>query len=160
MSLGLDETKGRDVEREREADASHRALRIIWLAILSGVIALFVVTRVVQPSSIEGGNIMFWMLWALGLTVFGASFVLKHKLQKQAVEKQQPGMVRSAYIIAFALCEATGLFGLLAHLLTGVKYYYLFFVLGGFGILLHKPQRDDLLAAMNGGGIREAGKND
>ncbi|MDT4897328.1 MAG: hypothetical protein QOH25_2405 [Acidobacteriota bacterium] len=160
MSLGLDEAKGKDVEREREVDASYRTLRIIWLAIMAGVISLFIVTRLVQPSVIEGGHIAFWMLAAVGLAIFGASFILKYKLQKLAVEKQQPGGVRSAHIIAFALCEATGIFGLIVHLMTGIQHYYLFFVLSGFGILLHKPQRDDLLAAYAGDAIWEARKND
>ena len=160
MSLGLDEEKSKDVEREREVAASYHALRIIWLAILAGVISFFVVTRVVQPSIIEGGHIVFWMLMAVGLATFGASFILKYKLQKLAVEKQQPGGVRSAYIIALALCEATGIFGLVAYLMTGMEHYYLFFVLSGFGILLHKPQRDDLLAAYAGDAIWEARKND
>lgn len=109
MSLGLDESKAKEVGREAEVDANYRSLRIIWLAILAGVISLFIVTRLVQPSMIEGGHIVFWMLMAVGLATFGASFILKYKLQKLAVEKQQPGGVRSAYIIAFALCEATGI---------------------------------------------------
>ena len=160
MSLGLDEAKGKDVDREREVDASYRALRIIWLVILAAVIALFVVTRLVQPSVIENGHIVFWMLAAVGLATFGASFILKYKLQQHAVEKQQPGGVRSSYIIALALCEATGIFGLIAYLMTGIQHYYFFFVLSGFGILLHKPQRDDLLAAYAGDAIWEARKND
>jgi F0F1-type ATP synthase membrane subunit c/vacuolar-type H+-ATPase subunit K len=160
MSLGLDESKAKDAGREAEVAANYSTLRIIWLAILAGVISLFIVSRVVQPSMIEGGHIVFWMLMAVGISTFGASFILKYKLQKLAVEKQQPGGVRSAYIIAFALCEATGIFGLIAHLMTGIEHYYFFFVLSGFGILLHKPQRDDLLAAYAGDAIWEARRND
>src|SRR5215213_12000221 len=153
MSLGLDEIKGKEVKRDREVDASYGVLRIIWMAILAGVVLLFVVTRVIEPSAVAGGSTLFWALAALGLTTFGASFLLKAKLRKQGVEKRKVELVRSAYILAFALCEATGLLGLAAHLVTGVQQYYFLFVLSGFGILLHKPQRDDLLAAINGGAI-------
>jgi F0F1-type ATP synthase membrane subunit c/vacuolar-type H+-ATPase subunit K len=141
MSLGLNGTNQNRVE------GGLRTLRIIWLAILVSVTALFVVTRLMQPPAAEGNKMLFWILWGLGFATFGASFVLKSKLLKQAIAKQKPEILRSAYIIAFALCEATGIFGLIAYFVTGIQYYYLFFVLSGFGILLHKPQRDDLLAA-------------
>lgn len=140
MSLGLNGTN------QNEVDAAFRSLKIIWLAILATVIALFVLTRVVQPGT-SNAQTIFWMLMALGLFNAGMSFVMKQKLLKQAVSKNSIGTVRIAYIAAFALCETTALFGLVAFFVTGSQYYYFFFVLSGFGQLLHKPQRDDLLAA-------------
>ena len=140
MSLGLSGTK------QNEVDAAYRSLRVIWLAILAGVITLFVITRLVEPVA-SNAKIIFWMLMALGLMSFGASFVMKQKTLKQAAGKNSLGMVRVAYILALAFCEATALFGMVAYFVTGVEYYYAFFVLSGFGIILHKPQRDDLLAA-------------
>jgi F0F1-type ATP synthase membrane subunit c/vacuolar-type H+-ATPase subunit K len=160
MSLGIDESKAKDVARERDVDANYRTLRIIWLAILASVIAIFVVTRVVESQANDNLKVLFWILMLMGLVNFGASFFLKHKLLKQATEKRKPELARSAYIIAFALCEAIGLFGFIAHLVTGIEYYYFFFVLSAFGILMHKPQRDDLLTAIAGGGIWETRKND
>ena len=159
MSLGLDESKGREVESEREVDASYRTLRIIWLAILASVIALFVVSRVIEPTP-GAPRVLFWILLAVGIGNFGASFFLKQKILKQAAEKRKPELVKGAYVVALALCESIGLFGLLAHLITGVEQYYFFFVLSSFGILMHKPQRDDLLAASASGGFWEARKND
>jgi F0F1-type ATP synthase membrane subunit c/vacuolar-type H+-ATPase subunit K len=142
MSLGLNGSN------QNRVDGGLRTLRIIWLIILVSVTTLFLVTRLVQPTAVaEGSKMLFWILWGLGFVTFGASFVLRFKLLKQAISKQKPELVRSAYIVAFALCEATGIFGLIAYFSTGIQYYYLFFVLSGFGILLHKPQRDDLLAA-------------
>ena len=143
MSLGLNGTN------QNEVDAAFRSLKVIWLAILVGVVTLFVITRLVQPAA-SSVQIVFWVLLALGLMSFGASFVMKQRMLKQATGKNVLGLVRVAYIIAFALCEATALFGMVAYFVTGVEYYYFFFVLSGFGILLHKPQRDDLLAASGG----------
>jgi hypothetical protein len=143
MNLGLNGTN------QNEVDAAYRSLKVIWLAILVGVITLFVITRLVQPAT-SNVQIVFWVLLALGLMSFGASFVMKQRMLKQAAGKNVLGFVRVAYIIAFALCEATALFGMVAYFVTGVEYYYFFFVLSGFGILLHKPQRDDLLAASGG----------
>lgn len=141
MTLGLNGTN------QNEVDAALRSLKIIWLAILAAVVLLFVVTRVVSPVATNNNPVIFWMLMALGLMTFGMSFFMKQKTLKEAVVKKSLGGVRIAYIIALALCEATALFGVVAFFVTGVEYYYFFFVLGGFGILLHKPQRDDLLAA-------------
>lgn len=160
MSLGLDEEKEKEVASERAVDASYRALRIIWLVILASLVAIFVVTRIVKPEQPDALRELFWILLAVGVGNFGASFFLKHKMLKQAVEKRKPELVMSAYIVGLALCESIGLFGLLAHLITGVEYYYFFFVLSGFGILLHKPQRADILAAHSGGGIWAARRND
>lgn len=159
MSLGLDESKAESVASERAVDADYRVLRIIWLAILASLVAIFVVTRIVKPEPVIPKE-LFWVLFAMGLGDFGASFFLKHKLLRQAAEKRKPEMVKSAYIVGLALSESVGILGLVAHLLTGVEYYYFFFVLSGFGILLHKPQRDDILAAYQGGGIWEARRND
>jgi F0F1-type ATP synthase membrane subunit c/vacuolar-type H+-ATPase subunit K len=159
MSLGIDESKAKDVEQDRKVDASYRSLRIIWLGILLLVIAVFVVTRFLQPTP-EANNFMFWIMLVAGLGQLGASFLVKQKMLKQAITQRKPELARGAYITTFVLCESIGILGLIVYLSTGVEYYYFFFVLSGFGILLHKPQRDDLLAAVAGRGIWEARKND
>src|SRR5437763_10401051 len=112
MSLGLNGTN------QNKVDAGYRLLRIVWLAILVSVIGLFFVTRIVEitPNNIQ---ILFWILMAVGVATFGASFVLKYKLLKQAAEKRNPGLVQIAYIMAFALCEATAIFGTIAYFATG-----------------------------------------
>jgi F0F1-type ATP synthase membrane subunit c/vacuolar-type H+-ATPase subunit K len=159
MSLGIDESKAKDVETDRAVDASYRILRIIWLVILFSVIAIFVVSRLVQPTP-DGAKVLFWILLAIGLCNLGASFILKQRMLKQAIEQRKIELVQSAYIVAFGLCESIAIFGLIVHLTTGIEYYYFFFVLSGFGILLHKPQRDDLLAASVVGNVWEARKSD
>jgi hypothetical protein len=159
MSLGLDEEKGKEIAKEREIDAGHRTLRLIWFAMLGSLVAVFVVTRLIR-SEPDAPPVLFWILMAMGAGNLGASFLLKHRLLRQAAEERKPELVKSAYIVALALCESIGLFGLLAHLLTGVEHYYFFFVLAGFGILIHKPQREDLLAAHAGGDFWQARKND
>ncbi|MDQ3819647.1 MAG: hypothetical protein M3362_18495 [Acidobacteriota bacterium] len=143
MSLGLNGTN------QNEVDAAYRSLRIIWLAMLVSVVTLFVVTMLLQHPG-RKAPVVFWILLAIGLATLGTSFIMKQRLLKQAAEKQSLGMVRVAYVVAYAFCDATGLFGLTAYFATGMEYYYFFFVLSGFGTLLHKPQRDDLLAASGG----------
>ena len=158
MSLGLDEEKAKERDAERQVDADYGKVRIIWLAILASLVVLFAVTRLVEPGG-AGPPQLFWILLAAGVVNLGASFVLKHRMLKTAAEQRKPQLVGAAYIAALALCESAGLFGLVAHLVTGSRYYYFLFVLAGFGILLHKPQREDVLAAAAGpGGVWEAKK--
>lgn len=158
MSLGLDEEKAKEMDAERLVDANYGKLRIIWLAILASLVALFVVTRLVTPEPGESRE-LFWILLALGIANLGASFVMKQRMMKAAVEQRKPELVLPAYIVALALCESAGLFGLIAHFITGSKYYYFLFVIAGFGMMLHKPQREDVLAAASGpGGVWEAKK--
>ena len=157
MSLGLDEEKAKEMDAEREVDAHYGKLRIIWLGILATLVVMFVVTRLVKPGN-DGPAQLFWILLALGVVTLCASFVLKHRMLKAAVEQRKPDLVRGAYITALALAEATGQFGLVAYFATGNKYYYFFFVLAGFGVMLHKPQREDVLTAVSGAGRLWAAK--
>lgn len=152
MGLGLDEAKEKELKVEREVDSSYSTLRIIWLGMLSVLVIIFIVTRLVRPEA-ASLKMLFWILLALGLADLGASFVLKQALLKKAFSQQKVEVARSAYIVAFALCEAIGLFGFVAHFVTGVEQYYFFFVLSGFGLLLHKPERNDLLAVYAGNRI-------
>ncbi|HEY0380151.1 MAG TPA: hypothetical protein VGC87_24770 [Pyrinomonadaceae bacterium] len=151
MSLGLDEEKAKAMDAERTADSNYGKLRIVWLAILATLVVLFVITRLVQPRPDESG-MLFWILLALGVVNLGASFAVKQKILRTAGEQRKPELVPAAYIVALALCESAGIFGLVAHFTTGVKYYYFLFVIAGFGMMLHKPQRDDVLAALHGTG--------
>ncbi|HYG79218.1 MAG TPA: hypothetical protein VD861_02455 [Pyrinomonadaceae bacterium] len=160
MSLGLDEEKAKERDDERAVDANYGKLRIIWLAILASLVSLFVVTRLVEPSPSESGP-LFWILLVVGVVNLGASFFLKQRMLRTAVEQRKPELVAAAYIVALALCESAGLFGLVAHFVTGAKYYYFLFVVAGFGMMMHKPQRDDVLAAAHGpGGLWQAKKQD
>lgn len=159
MSLGLDESKAKDVARERKVDVNYSALRAIWLALLASLVAVFVVSRLVQTEQ-KDDKMLFWILLAVGIGSFGASFLLKQRMLKQAIEQRKPEMVKNAYVVALALCDSIGMLGLVVHFAMGFEYYYFFFVLGGFGILMHKPQRDDLLAAVAGVGSWETRKND
>src|SRR5689334_12874378 len=95
-------------------------------------------------------QMIFWRFMGLGFFTLGASAVMKQKALKQAAGRKSLAIVRIAYIIAFAFCEATALFGVVAFFVTGIESYYFFFVLSGFGVILHKPQRDDLLLAASG----------
>ena len=129
-------------------DGRYRILLILWFAILMAVgILFFIVMLIPRPPADQSGDLFFWLLAALAVSLLIASFVVKSKMLAQSVRDQRQEMVQSALIIALALCEVVGLFGMLAYFITTSPYYYIFFILGAIGILLHMPRRDQLLAA-------------
>jgi F0F1-type ATP synthase membrane subunit c/vacuolar-type H+-ATPase subunit K len=106
------------------------------------------VTKVVKtPNTTNDLHVLVWMLLALGLTTLALSFVLKRRFLANAINMQRPEMVQTALIVAWALCEVTALFGLVVFFVTGSSAYYIFFIFGALGVLLHFPRRNDLLAA-------------
>jgi hypothetical protein len=92
-------------------------------------------------------NTIAGILAVLALIVFTLSFVLKARFLRLAVRDKKVGIAQSGYILAYALCEAVSLFGLLTVFLLDFQYFFLWFVLGILGLLLHFPRRDPFHAA-------------
>jgi hypothetical protein len=129
-------------------DARHRTMLIVWFAILVSVGMFFVLTLVIQRPAVDPrDNTLVWVFAATSIFPFLLSFVIKRKLLAQSVREQKPALVQSAMIIAVALCESVGLFGLMVFFTTATRYYYVFFIISVIGILLHMPRRDQVLAA-------------
>ncbi|MGH9943345.1 MAG: hypothetical protein ACRD9R_13430 [Pyrinomonadaceae bacterium] len=124
-----------------------RGLVLIWLAIISSVVMFFVVSRLLGPAAEEGVSAtppLFWVFAALGLATFGLSFLLKSRLLAQARQQRRPEVVSTAYILAFALSEASALFGLVSHFVTRSPFSVYLFALAALGLLLHKPKQAHL----------------
>ena len=128
-------------------DARYRVMLIVWFAILMSLSMMFVLTLIIERPGTGGDVPLVWILTALALLLFVISFLLKRRLLAQSVREQRPEMVQTAMILAVALCEAVAMFGLLVYFVGATPYYYLFFILGAVGILLHMPRREQLLAA-------------
>ena len=134
---------------QQNIDAKYRSVVIVWFAILFSTGLFFLVSRIVATSStpgelpelVETNRILLWVCVAVGVLTFLVSFILKGKLLKQSVEKHSIQLVVSGHIVAFALCEATCLFGLLAYVVTHTPYAYLLFALAIVGLLLHFPRK-------------------
>jgi lipopolysaccharide export LptBFGC system permease protein LptF len=131
--------------------ARHRGLLIIWVAQFIALGIFFALTRLVAvPYSPENDKLRSMIFGALGGATLTLSFIIKYKLLRQAVEQQRPDYVTTAYVLAFALCEAAAIFGLVNYFLSGVPMYLLF-ILAAVGLLLHFPRRDHLAAVATGG---------
>lgn len=132
---------------ERRIGARYQILLILWVAQLMALVAFFLLAVFIFQEKKAGDPLLVWILTGAGVLVVAISFAVKQKLFAQAVEKQSLAMVQQGQIVAIALCEAAGLFGLAARAITGSPYSYLLFGIAALGILLHFPRRESLMAA-------------
>lgn len=127
--------------------ARYRVLLIIWFAILTSVGILFVLTLFIPREVANESKILQIILGAVGGFLAAFSIVAKQKMLKQAVEKQQPRLVNTGYILAFVLTETVSIFALLMYMLTPGRDYYVLFILSALFMFVHFPRRQHLTAA-------------
>ena len=129
-----------------DLDARYRTLLILWFAICMSVL-LFLVLIYMSPVVANENRNLTLALNSVGLVPVALSFLLKQRMLTKSVELQRLDLVQSGYVLAFALCESSALFGLMNHFLTGTKYYYFAFIIAGLGLMLHFPQKQNLVNA-------------
>lgn len=132
---------------ERAIRARYQVLLILWGAQMLALAAFFLLALFIFERKEAGDATLFWILSGLSVMLVAASFTVKQKLFARAVENQSVAQVQQGQIVAIALCEAAGLFGLLARAITGTPYFYLPFIIAALGMLLHFPNREALMAA-------------
>ena len=129
-----------------DLDARYRTLLILWFAIFMSVLLFLVLIYMSPVVAAENRNLTL-ALNSVGLVPVALSFLLKQRMLTKSVEMQRLDLVQSGYVLAFALCESSALFGLMNHFLTGTKYYYFAFIIAGLGLILHFPQKQNLVNA-------------
>jgi hypothetical protein len=125
-------------------DARYRTLLILWFAICMSVLILLVVINF-TPVPAAANRQLTLVLNSGGIVPVALSFLLKQRVLAKSVETQRLDLVQSAYVLSFALCESSALLGLMDHFTTGSRYSYFAFVIAGLGLLLHFPQRKNLV---------------
>jgi hypothetical protein len=115
----------------------HRVVLILWVAMFATLPMYFLVTRLVQPQSIEQNMTMVETLLGAALVCVVTSVVMRSRMAGESRTAQQ---VYAGYIVAFALSEAAGLFGVVTHFTTGWPMAWIFFVFGAAGFVLNFPQ--------------------
>ena len=127
----------------------HRVLFIIWAAFLVTIANLFLITLLVPHSGrpTSEAQTLILVLAVLALALVALSFLFKRKILTRAATEQRPQMVMTAYILALAMCDAACIMGLLVFFTTDFRYYFLWFISGALAMILHRPRRDDFLAA-------------
>ena len=132
---------------EAEVEQRHRNILVIWAGILMTLPVYFLVISMspMQPDP-EKSTLML-MLTGLSIVPVAISFLVKSKTLAKSAELQRLGLVQQAYVVAFALCDAAVLLGVLIHFLTGSPYYVAAIAIGALGILFHFPRKQHLLDA-------------
>jgi hypothetical protein len=125
-----------------------RTMRTLWIGVFlsSGVYYLFTLF-VERPENVEPNSTLFLVLVAIALSTTFISFPIRSKLLNRAVEQQQVQLVQQGYIVAWALSEVAALLGVLDFFMTGDRYYYILFIIGACGQLLHFPRREHVVNA-------------
>jgi len=129
-----------------DLDARYRTLLILWFAICMSVL-MFMVVIYLSPVVVAENRKLTLALNSLGLLPVALSFLVKQKALAKSVATQRLDLVQSAYVLSFALCESSALLGLVDHFTTGSRYSYFAFVIAGIGLLLHFPQKQNLVNA-------------
>lgn len=91
--------------------------------------------------SLSTVNPILIVLALIGLATFALSFILKTRLLKLAIDNKQIGLVQTAQILAYALCEATTLFGLIVAFAFNSPLSFVWFAVGILGLILHFPRQ-------------------
>ena len=132
---------------EPGVELRHRNILIMWAAILMLVpMYLVLIWMNSVPPDPEKSTLSF-MLIGLSLVPVAVSFLAKQKLLAKAAELQRLELVQQAYVVAFALCEAALLLGLVTYFVTGSPYYVAAIAIGALGLLTHFPRKQHLLDA-------------
>ncbi len=119
----------RDMENstQEQLAADKRTLRIIWLAIVSGVVMLSAIMTFLLQSGAGGtvsqGNVFFTLNAALNIASILLGFTIQRKLDAALTftksYAEAAGLIRSRCIISLAVVEASALFAAVATFLTG-----------------------------------------
>jgi hypothetical protein len=115
---------------------------------LGSIAGLFAITMFAapEPRGIPSGVVLI-VLAAVGALILVLSFAVKRKILERSVEKQDVMLVQQALVVAWAMCEASALLGVVERFVIGSGDHYLLFLIAAVGIALHVPRRNQLLSA-------------
>lgn len=139
-----------------DLNKAYQTLLIIWGALLVSQFVFLAVIFFVRPEvfnfeftqPIGGKQPVFVMaLASVSLVNFFLSFGGRKNYLREAVAKQNVGLVQTGMIVGCALGESITIFGVMLVFMQGYQYFFLFFALGILTILLSFPRRDDVMAA-------------
>ncbi|MEZ5429475.1 MAG: hypothetical protein R2747_24740 [Pyrinomonadaceae bacterium] len=137
-------------------EEAYRTLMIIWFGLFMSQLMFFVLVFFAKPELFSldlsrpalGGNppiILIFFLLALSNLVL--SLFLGKMFIDRAIEEQKVPLVQTAMIIGCALCESISLLGIFLAFILSYQYFFIWILLGIFGMTLHFPKRAHIQAA-------------
>jgi len=140
--------KNPESPNQTDIELKIRTIHTLWIALLLSIGMYYVFTLFVgRPENVEPNDTLFLVLVFIALSTTLISFPIKNRLLSRAVEQQQVQLVQQGYIVAWALSEVAALLGVLDFFMTGDRYYYILFIIGACGQLLHFPRREHVVNA-------------
>ncbi len=132
---------------ETNVDLQYRTQLTLWAALLMSVVIYFFITFFIgRPAAAENGTLTIALV-ALSLLLVVASFAVKSRFLSRSIDLQDMRLVRIGSVIAWAMCEAAALLGLLDFMATQDRYYIVLIAFGFLGILAHIPRHSQLVQA-------------
>lgn len=134
------------------AESIYRSMVLIWASLLFSQVLLLAVAFIAKPElarfdfskPLLGENQTLTLVFFLiALANVAVSFVIKKFLINRAINEQNPELVQTAIIVACALAETASLLGLVLTFISGYQYFFVFFILGIAGMILHFPLRQN-----------------
>lgn len=105
--------------------------RMLWMTMMSSLLALSVVLLMVPPGT-TANDLLVVVLPLVAVVDVALSFVVGRVVPDK----------RAAMLVALAMCESSALLGIVLHLTTGWPYAWTLFALAAAGMLLHFPRED------------------
>jgi magnesium-transporting ATPase (P-type) len=142
--------------RNSSVEQQYRILTVVWFVLLFSQIMFLAVIYFSKPEIFSfdfskspfGENPIFVVVFAfLAITNLVISLAIKKRCVEQAIAEQKVQYVQTGLIVGCALCEAISLLGMVLAFTFSYQYFFLWFLLGVTGIILHFPKRDDVIAA-------------
>lgn len=139
--------------QREDPSAVYNSLAIVWAALAMSVVLYFVITKAVLQPPPEQNESLAWIFAVMGIAALAASFVLKSLFLARAAAQRSAALLRTAFLLAFALAEVPALMGMAAYLVTGWEYSWVMFVIAALGFGLHFPRRNTVDDILGGGGV-------
>jgi F0F1-type ATP synthase membrane subunit c/vacuolar-type H+-ATPase subunit K len=134
-----------------DPNTARQTMTILWFALFVSQLLFLVLLYFVKPELfsldlsqplVDDRNIIQVSTAAIAaVTSFVLSFTRSKFYLAKAAAEQNIVLVQTAMIIGCALCEAVSLLGLLLAFAFDYQYFFLWFLLGVGGTMLHFPRR-------------------
>jgi hypothetical protein len=111
-----------------------RFLTILWSAMTMAIVPYFVIAKIVVPPDPRPSSTLVTAMMAGAIALVAVSFAAKAKAPNP----------RTGAILAYALCDAAALLGVVTHFVTGSPDFYLMMLVGLAGMVLHFPRSTQL----------------
>ena len=108
-----------------------------------GVVMYYPVSLALQPTKADSNWPFAYLLLGVAVLLAGVSYPLRIRFSASADGRKIAAQVRTAYIVAYVICEAAAVLGLIVLFASGWPLYWVFFLIGLAGLALQFPRQSE-----------------